>query len=56
VVIGTNCIGSHKSNYHTITTTTTNWLPRYNWSIVESGSKHQNPNPKATLSRLSPFN
>jgi hypothetical protein len=22
-----------------------NWLPRYNWNIVESGIKHRNPNP-----------
>ena len=26
VVIGTDCIGSHKSNYHTITTTTVPWF------------------------------
>ena len=26
VVIGTNCIGSCKSNYHTITTTTFSWF------------------------------
>jgi hypothetical protein len=23
-----------------------NWLPRYNWNIVESGIKHHNPNPR----------
>jgi hypothetical protein len=22
-----------------------NWLPRYNWNIVESGIKHHNRNP-----------
>ena len=22
-----------------------NWLPQYNWNIVESGIKHHNPNP-----------
>jgi hypothetical protein len=25
-----------------------NWPPRYNWNIVESGVKHQNPNPSIT--------
>jgi hypothetical protein len=25
VVIGTDCIGHYKSNYHTITTTTSSW-------------------------------
>jgi hypothetical protein len=30
VVVGTDCTGSHKSNYHTITTTT---APEYNWNV-----------------------
>jgi hypothetical protein len=52
VVIGIDCIGSYKSNYHTITTTTAPSVisiiiipPRYNWNIVKSGVKHHNPNP-----------
>jgi hypothetical protein len=52
VVIGTDCIVSCKSKYHTITLVTSNrsrvlsgysgflhqqnWLPWYNWNIVES--------------------
>ena len=27
---------------------TNNWLPRYNWNIVESGVKHNNPLPQST--------
>jgi hypothetical protein len=30
-----------------------NWLPQYNWNIVENGVKHPNPNPKFTLSTFS---
>ena len=52
VVIGTNCIGSYKSNYHTITTTTPPsgtkdliiisliiylFLPWYSWKIELNG-------------------
>jgi hypothetical protein len=58
VVIDSDCIGSCKSNYHTITTTMApniycltflNGLPRYtgNWNTVESGVKHHNPNPNS---------
>ena len=28
-----------------------NWLPRYNWNIVESGVKHHNPNPPLLLEK-----
>jgi hypothetical protein len=48
VVIVTDCIGSYKSNYNTITTM--NWivfkkLPQryYNLNIVDSGVKHHKP-------------
>jgi len=36
VVIGTDCIGSCKSNYHTITTTTTRVITHYpyKWSLI----------------------
>jgi hypothetical protein len=33
VVIGTDCIGSHKSNYHTIMTTI---APLNNWSVLKT--------------------
>jgi hypothetical protein len=29
-----------------------NWPPRYNWNIVESGVKHLNPNPISGLPDL----
>ena len=29
-----------------------NWLPWYNWNIVESGIKHHNPNPNNVVSYL----
>jgi hypothetical protein len=28
-----------------VSCTNENWLPRYNWNIVESDIKHHNPNP-----------
>jgi hypothetical protein len=37
VMIGTDCTGSCKSNYHMITTT---MAPLCNWNIVESGNKY----------------
>jgi hypothetical protein len=43
VVIGTDCIGSYKSNYHTITTT---MAPTGNKPCV----KHQNLKPQPLLS------
>jgi hypothetical protein len=47
-VIGTDCIG--KFNYHVImapptpNTSKSNWPPRYNWNIVESGIDHHQTN------------
>ena len=29
-----------------VSSTNKNWLPQYNWSIVESGIKHHNLNPQ----------
>ena len=34
VVIGTNCTGSCKPNYHTIMTTTAPWDGKYDWLII----------------------
>ena len=37
VVIGTDCIGSYKSNYHAITTTTTPWSMQYTEWVYITG-------------------
>jgi hypothetical protein len=58
VGIGTDCIGSWKSNYHTITAMTDqrelhvnkNWRPQYNSIIVEWGVKpHQKKKNEQTM-------
>ena len=63
VVIGTDCIGSCKSNYHMITgrwfsqgtpVSSTNWPPRYNCNIVESGTKHHKPILNLNLQKVIP--
>jgi indole-3-glycerol phosphate synthase len=56
VVIGTDCIGICKSNYHTITATKAPFilvrepqLNQDNWKIVESGIKHYQTNKQTSI-------
>jgi hypothetical protein len=48
VVIGTDCIGSCKSNYHTMTATTA----PLNWNIVENGVKCHQSKLTGIITRL----
>jgi hypothetical protein len=52
VVIGTDCIGSHKSNYHTIMTTT---APLNNWSVLKTVINMYSYNIKNIKSDMNKF-
>ena len=58
VVIGTDCIGSYKSNYHTITTTMAPRRVRWNYQPVITGiklSRDQASSPRPLKFGLGPW-